>query len=208
MLSENITDKMKLEKSFYLQNQLKDIFSWNELEKLLNLRPFISDSRFTVASKEGGHWEWPFQSWLSDVNTYPPKLLNELINNNTCYLSDCSRVNKNINDICGQIESLCGWHVDAHIYFSTKINQYGFGKHKDKQHNLIVQIEGQSTVKVWSGDDVIIDNTMEPGDIVFIPKHVFHQIIPKTKRLSVSFPCDTTIHNFAEPQDRHWIKVL
>ena len=46
---------------------------------------------------------------------------------------------------------------------------------------------------------------MKTGDLIFIPKYMLHQVIPLSKRLSVSFPMnnDTTIKS----QDRHWIQL-
>lgn len=208
MLDIDIVQKMKLEVPFYLKNQLPDVYSWKEFENLINLRPFVSADRFILATNNTKVFNWPKQSWLSDINSFPPKLVNDILSKYVCYLRDCSRVNKKINQICNDIEIECGWKTDAHIYFSLKTDDIGFGKHNDGQHNLIVQVEGQSSVKVWSVDDeVIIDTVMKPGDIVFIPKDIYHQIIPKTKRLSISFPCDINIEA-PEAQDRHWIEVL
>ena len=48
-----------------------------------------------------------------------------------------------------------------------------------------MQIEGKSSLKVWSkNDDLVIDETMKPNDVVFIPKGTNHHIIGLTKRLS------------------------
>tara|TARA_Y100000004_G_scaffold87877_1_gene98498 strand:- start:3714 stop:4331 length:618 start_codon:yes stop_codon:yes gene_type:complete len=205
MIDIQILDRMKTEEPFFFKGILKNLFSWKELENLLNLRPFCSDDRFRVA----GHpynYSWPDQAWLSDVNTYPPTLIDEIINKEVCYVMDASRANKKINDVCNSIENECGWKTDAHIYFSLRVNDHGFGKHNDPRHNLITQVEGKSVVNVWSIDDkLIIDELMEPGDIVFIPEGINHQIIPKTKRISVSIPCAVSD---LPTQDRHWIKLL
>jgi len=205
MLDKHILDKIKLKKPFFLKGVLKNIFSWTDLENLLNLRPFCNDSRFKIAGRPY-QYSWPDEAWLSDINSFPPKLIDDIINKEVCYVIDASRVNKKINDICNNIESQCGWKTDAHIYFSLRVQEYGFGKHNDPRHNLITQVEGKSVINVWSDDDkILIDEVMEPGDIVFIPEKINHQIIPKTKRISISIPCE----NIDMPtQDRHWINLL
>ena len=76
------------------------------------------------------------QSWLSDINTFPPKLLHNIVEERVCSFSDASRVNKSINEICGIIETATRWPTDAHIYFSKKVQQEGFGKHKDWLHKI------------------------------------------------------------------------
>lgn len=212
---KHIIEKIDLKNPYYLKDAVKDLFSWQELENLLNLRPFVSANRFHPT--DDIEYKWPMQSWLSDVNTWPPSILKEVISKSVCYLSDCSRVNKKINNICKTLENKFNCPTDAHIYFSllTGEGSEGFRKHWDPQHNLIVQIEGQTNFKIWNkkvteGDrqvevkeDPILNVTMSSGDIIFIPKYMVHQAIPLSKRLSISFP----MSDGATSQDRHWINL-
>ena len=207
MLKKEHIDKIRLQQPFFARDVLHNIFSWSELENLLNLRPFVTDDRFHIAKRPITEiYEWPEQSWLSDKNTFPPKLLHDIVKERVCYFSDGSRVNKSINDICGLIEATTNWPTDAHIYFSKKVQHEGFGKHKDRAHNLIVQVEGKSNFQVWSlKDEIIIDEDLSPGDCIFIPAHIYHKILPLTPRISVSFPM--WIERCAPPQDRYWINL-
>jgi len=207
MIKKEHIDKIRLQQPFFARDVLHNIFSWSELESILNLRPFITDDRFHISMRpESEVYEWPAQSWLSDVNTFPPKLLHDIVKERVCYFSDGSRVNKTINDICGLIEVTTGWPTDAHIYFSKKIQDKGFGKHKDRAHNLIVQVEGKSKFEVWSeNDEIIINEDMSPGDCIFIPAHIYHRVSSLTPRLSISFPM--WIEECAPPQDRYWINL-
>jgi ribosomal protein L16 Arg81 hydroxylase len=207
-MSPEILAKIKLEEPFYIKNALPSMFSWTELENLLNLRPFINDSRFIITNRSKEQtYQWPAQSWLSDINTFPPKLLHDIVNEEVCYLRDCTKVNKKINNIADTIEKATGWPVDAHIYFSKKIKHEGFGRHKDRAHNLIVQSEGKSNFKVWSkhGESEVINVDLEPGDCIFIPAKVYHKVLPLTPRVSVSLPM--WILESAPAQDRYWISL-
>jgi ribosomal protein L16 Arg81 hydroxylase len=61
--------------------------------------------------------------------------------------------------------------------------------------------------KVWSTEqngEPVINTTLQSGDVVFVPANVYHQIIPLTKRLSVSFPMAHYDKSF---QERDWITL-
>ena len=195
----------------------KNLFSYKELERLLNLRPFCNDKRLK-ATKAQGHYIKQY-SWCTDEITWPSSIIKKLLENSSCYLSDCSRASKKINDICKLIEDEWNYPTDAHIFFSLVEGEKGEGlkSHWDFSHNIIIQVEGESNFKVWNeqykeGDhfltpktEPVIDVIMKTGDLIFIPKYMLHQVIPLSKRLSVSFPMnnDTKI----KPQDRHWIQL-
>lgn len=220
MISAQIKKEILKEKPCYFKKAFPKIFSWDELEHLLNLRPFVNSTRFKIINQKG--YNWNNQAWLSDVNSFPPSLLKEELKTNHCYFSDSSRVSEKINKICGQLENTFkGSAVDAHIYF-TVANKLdgGFGIHWDFSHNLIVQVEGSTRFELWDyyADDSVsersidtlplkpaIDVIMKPGDAVFVPLRSYHRAISQTKRLSVSFPI--SFGNQFESQDRTWIKL-
>jgi hypothetical protein len=218
-ISKDLADELTGGKPSYFPASFEKLFSWEDLEQLLNLRPFVNSTRFHVTTGKGYTWE--NQGWLSDVNTFPPNLLNEIVQEHTCYLSDSSRVNKKVNGVCQELESLFSESsVDAHIYFTLAKNlEGGFGIHYDTSHNLIVQMEGKTRFKLWDvfakqddprnvseiDESPVYDVILQPGDAVFVPMHSYHQAISQTKRLSVSFPV-----SFSSPykaQNRHWIDV-
>lgn len=224
LIQSNIIEKIKENKPCFFKNAFPKIFSWDELERLLNLRPFVNDRRLIVTDSNE-RYEWPFQSYMSDINTFPPTLIdNEIIKNHVCYLYDASRASETLNDIAKQIEkSFPGSASDAHIYFSVseKITE-GFGIHMDKLNVLLIHVEGKSQIEIWDsavteeigGGRVNINNlnekpiiceTMSTGDAVFIPLNTFHKVSSITKRLSISFPF--LFNDDHEPQDRHWIKL-
>lgn len=209
MLTINHLQSIKELKPFYAKKVFSNIFSWNELLSLLNNRPFMTNSRVHILNNKEEGYEWPAGGWLTDWDTYPASLLQEEIKKYVCYLQDCSRVNEKINMICEDIEKALSLPVDAHIFFSLKepeTDTSGFKKHNDTQHNVITLVDGEMNIKVWSKEDkIIINEDMQPGDICFVPKETDHQVIPYTKRLSVSFPALTGDDQFM--QDRHWIKI-
>ena len=200
MLNQEISNQILKFEPFYQQNAIQNLFSWNELESLLNLRPFVNNQRFHIISGKTYNWIGP--DWLTDINTYPPDLIQAEIKKYVCYLSDCSRVNSKVNALSNDLETLTSYPADAHIYFSVEdIPSKGFGIHYDFSHNLIVQIDGQTHFKVWGkcekdsprnrdsmDEEPILDVVMNPGDIIFIPICYLHSAFSITKRLSISFP--------------------
>ena len=70
----------------------------------------------------------------------------------------------------------------AHLYFNLTTKAPTFGKHKDTMNVYFWQCQG---VTKW-----IIENDLEvilnPGDLIYIPKGVYHQVVPLSPRLGVS----------------------
>ena len=178
-----------------------NLIQWTELEKLINNRPFMSNKRFHCTKP--GEFSWPNKSWLTDVNTYPPQAVKEMLKLGTCYLADCSRVNKQINELCNMIESMVNAPTDAHIYFSQTKDD-SFGRHNDKNANIIIQQEGISHAKVWKDKELIIDEELTKGEMIFIPALCDHEIRPLTNRISVSFPI---AFGHKDIQERDWVKL-
>lgn len=217
MLSENIKNKILEGKPFYIENAVGNVFSWQKLEDLLNLSPFLNDLRFHIINNK--KYEWGRHWWKTDNTAYPTSIVEEEIKHHVCYIQDASRASQSINTIASELETLTGLPTDAHIFFSlTTKEDEGLGIHNDVSNNFIVQVEGETNFKVWDliakdeeqnkkSIDVIpfIDIVLKPHDIIYIPKKYWHQAISKIKRLSVSFPMSYTEDNSFE--SREWIKL-
>ena len=163
----------------------KNLFTFKELENLLNLRPFVNNKRLIVAGD--ADYKWQGYSWQTEQNAWPISSLKKLLNENSAYIADCGKANKKINKLCFELEKIFNRPVDCHIYFSFKKYMKGFGKHKDVSNNFIVLCQGKIKVEVWG--DKKIEKIMTPGDYVFIPAQIYHKITPiSDKRLSCSFP--------------------
>jgi hypothetical protein len=220
MIDNDLKEKIKLGEPFYEQGKFGKIFSWKELETLLNLRPYVTDARFYIHSNKSYRWDIPF--WSSESTSYPINILKEELQHYNCYFRDSSRANKSINQIAKELEELTNCPTDAHIYFGLHTEYVkGFGIHNDASHNFIIQVEGSTRFQIWNfpgatgtgetgmtdhlDEDPYIDVIMNPGDVVFIPRRYWHAATSQTKRLSVSFPMSTAENSFFE--DRDWLDV-
>tara|TARA_R100001460_G_scaffold695_11_gene3221 strand:+ start:3276 stop:3869 length:594 start_codon:yes stop_codon:yes gene_type:complete len=180
----------------------EDLFSFAELENLINLKPFVNINRFKPTSfdnpKITKEYKWPIPIWCSDRNIWPVKEVKTFINESACYLSDCSRVNKKINLFCKKLEETFKKPVDCHIYFSLKKNTKSYDLHNDNYATLILAQEGE--IKATVGDQIFY---LKKGEYVCIPPKIYHKVEHLSeKRLSLSFVLFEGEGNFEE---RDWI---
>jgi ribosomal protein L16 Arg81 hydroxylase len=70
----------------------------------------------------------------------------------------------------------------AHIYTSLTTKNYGLGKHADDVDVLFWQVKGKT---LWIFNEQ--EKELEPGDVLYIPKAVSHQVISLTPRVGISF---------------------
>jgi len=201
----------------FKKNYAPNLFSWKELEYLINIRPLMNTKLVHVPGSSSLTWTNDF--WAADQNCYPPSLLKKLIETHICYFVNMSRSTKKINNFANEIELKYKSCTDAHIYICKDISiTHPFGIHYDFCHNIIVQCEGVTNFKVWDvfmdkneNSNLIIDEPpfldveMVPGDAIFIPAYIPHFAESKTPRLSVSFPFpDKKCEYF---QDRNWVSI-
>jgi len=185
----------------------KNLYTWKELEGLLNLRPFMSDNRVnSVDIGINATYKWNNTGWATEQNAWPVSCLKDVLSKTSVYIQDCSRVNEKINAICKQLEELLSSNSDCHIYFSVDKSLPNFDKHKDFSHNLIIVADGTIRCELWIEGGHIIEKDLKNGDYVFIPAHMYHRITPLTeKRLSLSFPIHT--HKADHYEEREWLRL-
>ena len=205
----------------YEPNYWYDLFSWRELERLINIRPLMSTDRVVPLSNKSVSWD--NDTWVTNPNCFPPHIIKELIEEDVLYIKEMSRATEKINQLADEIEKEYGYQTDAHIFIDKNPSAtHPLGAHMDDNDNVIVQCEGETNWKVWDKVPLIpddrkqwvnmdldkaptLDVTLLPGDAVWIPKFHPHLATSVTSRLSVSFPSrgeETT-----EFQNREWVKV-
>lgn len=215
---QELIDQINKNKPFYKKKFFKDLYSWKELENLINLRPFVTTEALTWVNNK--HYKWKNGDWTLNPNTYPPSLIQKELKEHMCYLRDASRANKKINNLCHELEEALDCSADAHIFFSlTDKLSDTFRIHFDTNYNLIISIDGKIRFKAWNkketdpklnkldllDENPLFDIVLESGDCVYIPKHYYHQAIPLTARLSVSIPFNPSVE--CKKQERHWIDL-
>lgn len=203
----------------------EEVFSWEELEILINNTAFSNTSRVQVFGAKPYSWEE--YAWGSDINSWPTEILGEILENSLVVVSDASRVSKPINLIAGTLEKASKGAADLHIFASLKEGlPHPFEIHWDYSSNFIVQVEGISDWVLWDtlGVEGGVQNlnelesykylgtpsvrcTMEPGDVLYVPKGCWHGVTSSNRRMSLSFPIKDVGKN-PNVRSRYWIDLI
>ena len=192
--------KTNVEKVFFGKISEK-IFTYKELENLINLKPICYINRFYPTIKTDPtlllKYFWDKESFWGMSN------IQKMIKESTCYITESSRANKKLNNIAKWLEDTFDKPTDCHIYFSLhKTKNKSHDKHKDKHHNLIAVSEGTMAIEVENRNQ-----TLKPGDFAWVPAGIYHRIIPiSEKRISCSFPVAINFRS-NEYDTREWIEI-
>lgn len=207
--------------AFYSNNIFQhELLDWNIIEQLLNDTYRVTPEIVELINKKQLKIEIPtFTTSWSKTPRPDPKFVFEKINSGySLVILGSSKVTKEINDICSNIEStIPGTSVDVHIYCGLKKSK-SFKAHFDYADNVILHQSGKCYWKIYkqhakdcefkhnvNGKDLDVEFECEigPGDFIYVPKHQYHECIPLKKRISLSFPIaqsDTKL-------DRNWYSI-
>jgi len=214
MIPDYIIERAKSKEPFFIDSCIDHLhlYSLQDFERDINFRPALNQKRVQFLDMEG-RYEWDNEAWVFDQNTWPAHIILELIDKYSIVMNECSRINESVNSVCWKLEEKLGIPTDAHIFFSKNKTIPSFPPHWDHSHNFIIQLHGMSMITVWKDEhgeerygnpkEVIFEHRMRPGDLVFIPAHMFHEYTPLSKRLSISFPMNE--NETLPPQKRTWI---
>jgi ribosomal protein L16 Arg81 hydroxylase len=162
--------------------------------------------------------------WRRNDYWYDPKRLHSLWYNNNAsiILTKASKLTPNINSICCDFEkgyseieqNSCA--ADAHFYCSHSSDSKSFECHADQLDNFLIHSIGRVHWKVYSlftdgkksrlTDEEeskytpFIDEILSEGDVLYIPKGLFHRAYAVGPRISIS----VQVASKAEPIDRTW----
>jgi len=124
--------------------------------------------------------------------------------NCTIILPRSSLINEDINNLCKTYErDFSPQLIDTNIYISREKNSSTFPAHIDLSENFLFHIAGSVEWKVYKKfqtnsaslseeqekeHELEFHKVLHPGDILYLPKNVFHKSITKEPRITISFP--------------------
>lgn len=206
-LSQEIYEKVKSNPSlpFCLKEvfDFKDILSWKDINNYLNnVFNYIPD-QISIIDNEGFKKSFNFLKIPYDqIYRFPiDQVVDDINSGNSFIIHNFTRFNEKINSIASEIENnFDNFSLDFHIYAGLTKNSRSFSIHKDTSFNFIFQLDGKSHWKVYNKDDtipysnfnsdegleLIIDEILNPGDLLYIPLGNYHKCIPLGKRISIS----------------------
>jgi hypothetical protein len=118
------------------------------------------------------------------------------------YLDNCGIVLntvfdiEEVNFILEQIKKNNPNHNDfsSHMYISLSKESKTFGRHKDNSDVWFLQCIGKTEWKIFDRDK-IYSYILDPGDFLFVPKYMYHETIPLSPRMGISFGMDFSDKN-------------
>ena len=182
------------------------MMDWAKLEEILNFRPLLTHARVKATD------DFPAipivkPAWVTDPATWPVSIFSEFVlKQQTVCLRDLSRLTKEVNQVCFELEGLFKRPTDMHLFMSLVVGHEGFKKHNDGNHNIIAPQEGVINVTVYGEDEELFSEEIVAGDFVFIPAGVYHKVESHTKRFSFSF-CTGVEDDPLGFEDRAWVHL-
>jgi ribosomal protein L16 Arg81 hydroxylase len=160
---------------------------------------FLKDVDFLEARKKQNHFL--FKKVLTDVPTWDDILLNveksyeenlliKYLPNFTIITHNGEKYIKSVFDLLQEIKKIDNSvNASAHVYISLTKFGKSFGKHKDNSDVFFWQIIGNTIWKIET-EDGIEEYVMEVGDIIYVPRGIFHEVIPLSPRVGISLGLD------------------
>ena len=182
--------------------------TWSDVEKCMN-NPW--HFRCCLLNHDGRRLELTqrFEVWYENQFPLKEELFQGIDEGLTFTIEQYGHANPAVDNLLENLEARYDCNCDAHIFGNAKPNGVSFGAHWDIPPNLICQIEGTTRWQVFKNRcssmirmtdnpylpdkhdevlDVAIDDTLNPGDVLYIPSRTYHKPHPGDKRLSMSIP--------------------
>lgn len=75
----------------------------------------------------------------------------------------------------------------SHVYSSMTVNAETFGRHRDTADVFFLGIKGSTQFEIWDINNNVSSYTIQVGDMVFVPRGLFHNTTALTPRSGISF---------------------
>lgn len=178
------------------------IISWKEIENYLNNPYFYGKQQiFIIDNEKTIPLEEKIYPWSNVPRFSSGEIFGHINSGKAFYCANFNKINNACNSLSAEVyENLPNINLDFHVYGGLKKSAESFAIHRDYSNNIILQIEGESHWKVYNADssieertlrsderlELLIDYTLKPGDLLYIPSENYHKCNPLSKRLSIS----------------------
>ena len=184
---------------YLLPNNTTDLLSWNDLFAISNIISQHNPNLLGYAQQAPNNPTTTQHSLsknhtyrMSTLNDYTPSFLKQRIESyyDTLHITDYKQQKEKENA-----------DIDCIFYFSFFPNAESHGIHYDASPIYHWQHLGQAQWTVYE-NDTPYTYILNPGDCLFIPEKVYHDVLPLTARLGLTFsffPND--YHNYHDALD-------
>ena len=182
---------------------ISDLVSWKDIEDCIN-RPWSYLPKILDKNSDGPINLRKIKPFWFHKMVRKEEVVKHVKDGHTLQIRNYSVHNPAANNLCNVIEEECNISADMHV-FCSKGKSSSFPAHWDDPSNFILQVEGRTGWKVFDriGNGIfgkvyekeenlgppIIDVILNPGDILYIPKMMYHKADPFEKRISISISC-------------------
>jgi hypothetical protein len=180
----------------------QSILSWKEVENYLN-NPYLYGKQqiYIIDNGETIPLEEKIYPWSTVPKFSSGEIFGHINSGKAFYCANFSKFNNTCNSLSAEVyENIPDIYLDFHVYGGLKKTAESFSIHRDTANNIILQIDGESHWKVYNADfsieernlysddrlQMLIDYTLKPGDLLYIPAGNYHKCYPLSKRLSIS----------------------
>ena len=179
------------------RNKFKDLFNFEDLNNYLNQYPDIKGLQILNYDNKDTRWcldkvkkkqlnHGVHQPMLSKDQVYKLWLQGK-----TFVIPLMEYQKKSLVDICFAIEQYFGTG-QANVYASPKANSKSFPAHADSTENFLFHTEGKTKwtiYKEFKGEKpktILEQFILEPGDLLYIPTHQYHEVNTIGARILIS----------------------
>ena len=176
------------------RNKFKDLFTWEDFNKCMNLYPDIKGLQILNYRKDGdGRW------CLDKVKNGKLKLpmlnkgmVHKLWKEGKSFILPFAEYQKQeLVDICTELEKY--FHKgQANVYASPKANSKSFPAHSDTTENFLFHTEGSVKWTIYKEfapnkpKEILEEFVLEAGDLLYIPQYQFHKVDTIGPRILIS----------------------
>lgn len=203
-MSEDVFNTLVLGKKpfvFYATDYKKkffsDIITWKQFSDYINNHRAVSGLQVITKTgklcmEKGNLFADKKPHWTKEERFEVQKALRHWNSGDSIILTKASMLTPNISAIAGCIEaSIPDTAADAHFYCSPREGSLSFPVHADEDDNFLIHAIGTVRWQVYargSQTECIIDKVLGPGDMLYIPKGIYHKAEAKSARISISVP--------------------
>ena len=119
-------------------------------------------------------------SWSDCLNNFNDSVINNDIIKHRCFGFFVSHRAHTIPEVQTVLTDL-KLRV-AHLYINVTTHGGSFGRHQDGDDVYFWQVQGNT---LWTVDDTD-EYLLEPGDLIIVPKHTYHNVTPLGPRVGIS----------------------
>ena len=171
---------------------------YGRLSKMTSqLFKFLNDQDFINSRQNNKHFvfrnlDLTTPTWseiLENLNqTIVSKSKIKVLDNLGFVFFDAERM-ESVNSLLTEIKKITDKPCTAHCYVSLLEISNTFGRHNDTSDVFFWQVQGNTLWKVEQGETTC-EYKLYPNDLIYIPRFVFHDVLPLGPRAGISIGID------------------